>query len=470
MTNGNGKQPDVMAPHSVEAEESVLGSILLNPDSLYEVVHFLEADDFFIVRNGWVFEAFKRLVDRGESIDVVTITAELERQNRLSEVGGPVYIGYLVNQTPSSIFTETYGRIIERAAIRRRMLEAASAIAQLAHQESDSIDHVLSLGDQAWYSAAARKSGNMAASIADVAPRVGATIADRVKRHRDGASLDVVESGYPDLDRIIGGFDKEHFVIVAGRPGSGKSSFLICLAHNRGKQGKPCGIYSLEMSKEQIVERLIAMDSQISSTKIKQGDLTDKELARVLASETRVGAMPIQLCDPISPDLLSFKMQARVWRRKHEIDVLFVDYLQLFKGEGMSDEGMIASISREHKMLARELGIPIVSAAQLSRKCEERQNKRPLLSDLRGSGTLEQDGDTVIFIYRDDMYNENTLQPNQAEFNVAKQRNGPTGIVSLFFRKELTMFSSLSKTKFDFAGSGDGHRDTKRVNAKGGGE
>jgi replicative DNA helicase len=456
----NGTKPaetstqDRMAPHSIEAEESVLGSILLNPDSLYEVVDFLKHDDFFIVRNGWVYEAIMALTERSEKIDNITLAEELREQKRLDEVGGIAYIAYLINHTPSSIYTETYGRIVERAAIRRRMLDAASAIAKLAHEESEDINIQIDGASAALDSAIDRKSSHTSAPVADI---VDAVIDDILAgcEVEDDDLPSIVETGFRDLDELINGFEPEEFILLAGRPGSGKSSLILTLAYNQAKKGIASAISSLEMSKEQIVLRLISIVTGISVTAMKkrgkQNTLSPEEKAKIGAARASIKELPIIIDDDPSPSMVSLKLKARVWVRKHGIAVVYTDYLQLYDGLGDTREAQVSYVSRKHKQLARELGIPVVASAQLNRSVEERKDKRPQLHDLRESGSLEQDSDKVIFIYRDEMYNEATEYPNQADLIVAKHRNGPTGTLSLFFRKELTQFAPLKKTDVDFA-------------------
>jgi replicative DNA helicase len=455
---------DRMAPHSVEAEESVLGSILLNPDSLYEVVDFLKADDFFIVRNGWVYEAILSLAERSEEIDNVTVAEELREQKRLQECGGVVYITFLINNTPSSIYTETYGRIIERAAIRRRMLDAASTIAKLAHEESEDINIQIDGASAALDIAIDRKSSHTSAPVADIIDAVIDDILAGCEAAEDEQPT-IVETGFTELDQLINGFEPEEFILLAGRPGAGKSSLILSLAYHQAKENKPSAISSLEMSKEQIVQRLISIETGISVTNMKkrgkQNTLTDEEKEKISAARKSIKKLPIILDDDPNPSMVSLKLKARVWKRKYGIKVLYTDYLQLFDGIGDTREAQVSYVSRKHKQLARELEIPVVSAAQLNREVEQRKDKRPQLHDLRESGSLEQDADKVFFIYRDEMYNEATEYPNQADLIVAKHRNGPTGVVSLYFRKDLTQFAGLKKTNVDFRGYGDSETNTK---------
>ncbi len=445
-------RPEQMAPHSVDAEEAVLGSILINPDAYYEVAPFLQAEDFFIVRNAWVWEAITRLHERGEQIDYVTVVEELRQQGRLEEIGGAAYITHLINHTPSSIYAETYGRIVERAALRRRMLTAASTIARLAQQEDSDINDVIDQSEAALFSVTERRLHQ------ELVPIRTALIEyyDRVETlYRQQAESLGVPMGFTDLDRLLGGLQKSDLIIVAGRPGMGKTSWLLTVALNAAKAGVRVAIFSMEMSNEQIVQRLLATETGISMHKLRLGQFKEQEWETFVQAVDRLSKLNIYLDD--TPALTPIQMRAKCRRlySEHGLDLIILDYLQLMSaGSGYSDNRVqeISFISRSLKQLAREMNVPVLAAAQLSRAVEQRQDKRPQLSDLRESGSIEQDADVVMFIYRDEVYNEHTEHPNQAEIIVAKHRNGPTGMVTLFFRKELTQFANLVKTDVDLTG------------------
>lgn len=444
---------DRMAPHSIEAEEAVLGSILLNPDALFEVAPFLSADDFFIVRNGWVWEAIMRLHERNEEIDNVTVVEELRHQERLEEIGGAAYITYLINHTPSSIYTETYGHIVERAAIRRRMLNAASQIAQLAHEESADIDEVIDQAESALFRVSEQRQRKDLISMHDA-------VLNYFKRIESLYAQEVVSFGVPtgfdDLDQMLGGFQRSDLLIVAGRPGMGKTSWLLSTALNAARKGARVAIFSLEMSSEQIVQRLVSSETGISTHRLRLGQLDDREWTLFVEATDKLSPLRIFIDDTPALSPLQLRTKCRRLYSEHGLDLVMVDYMQLMTaGTGRGNENRvqeISFISRHMKQLARELNVPVLSAAQLSRAVEQRQDKRPQLSDLRESGSIEQDADVVMFIYRDEVYNENTERQNQADIIVAKHRNGPTGTVTLYFRKELTQFSNLAKTEFDYAG------------------
>jgi replicative DNA helicase len=442
-----------MVPHSVEAEEATLGSILIDADKIYEIADICTPDDFFIVKNAWVYEAMLRLSGRNEEIDYITVLDELKKQSRIEEIGGPAYITYLLNNTPSSIYGETYARIVNVAAIRRRMLSAASEIAQLAHEEDTDINGVIDRADAALSTAVGDSTDRDEFTAAEVAETLRYDVEDRRK---SGEKYAGIPCGFYDIDDLIGGFSGGNSVIVAGRPGLGKTSLLITMAVNMAKGGNHVILFSLEMSEKEIMQRIVSMLCGVSSHKIRiASKLTDTEFELVIEATHTAEALPIHIVAPkggLTP--LSLHRKARRLYKRYPVKAVMVDYLQLMKGGSKSENRTqeVGAISHSVKELARELDVPVFSAAQLNRAVEGRQDKRPALSDLRESGDLEQDADIVLMIYRDEEYNENTERPNQADIIIAKHRNGPTGTATLYFRKELTQFANLRKTNVDLAG------------------
>ncbi len=435
-----------IAPHSVEAEEAVLGSILINPEALLDVSSFLQAEDFFIVRHGWIWEAIQRLHARREAVDYLTVIEELRNADQLEEAGGPAYLTYLINNTPTSIHAEAYGRIVERAALRRRLLDAAGEIAKLAHDEDAEIDQVIDQAEAALFAATERRL------IHELVP-IGAVMTDYYDQveylytHQD--ETHGVPTGFTDLDKLLGGMQKSDLLIIAGRPGMGKSSWLISAALNAARHGQQVAIFSLEMSNEQLVQRLIAMETGINSQRLRLGQLTADEWGRFVQAAERLSKLHIYLDDTPALSALQLRTKCRRLWAQTGLDLVVVDYLQLMTSGARVDNRVqeISLISMGLKQLAREVKVPVLAAAQLSRAVEQRQDKRPQLSDLRESGSIEQDSDVVMFIYREDMYDEDTEKANVAEIIVAKHRNGPTGSVELFFKKELTQFTDLYTRK-----------------------
>lgn len=446
-------RPDRMAPHSVEAEEAVLGSILINPEALYEVAAFLQPDDFFIVKNSWVWEAILRIQERNDEIDYLTVIEELRQQGRLTELGGPAYITYLINHTPTSIYAEAYGRIVERASLRRKMLAAASEIAQLAHEEDADINEVIDRAEQSLFEVTERRLNKelvpIRLAISDYFDRI-----EYLYQQPDVPRG--VPTGFTDLDRLLGGLQKSDLCIVAGRPGMGKTSWLLSVALNAARAIKGrIAIFSMEMSNEQIVQRLVSSETGIGTHVLRQGQLDDRGWNLFVEATGNLSGLRIYLDDTPALSPIQMRTKCRRLYNEYGMDLIMVDYLQLMSsGTGRQENRVqeISFISRHLKQIARELNVPVLAAAQLSRAVEQRQDKRPQLSDLRESGSIEQDADVVMFIYRDEVYNENTDKLNQADIIVAKHRNGPTGTVALYFRKELTQFANMRKDSIDLAG------------------
>ncbi len=446
-------RPDRMAPHSVEAEEAVLGSILINPEALYEVAAFLQPDDFFIVKNSWVWEAILRIQERNDEIDYLTVIEELRQQGRLTELGGPAYITYLINHTPTSIYAEAYGRIVERASLRRKMLAAASEIAQLAHEEDADINEVIDRAEQSLFEVTERRLNKelvpIRLAISDYFDRI-----EYLYQQPDVPRG--VPTGFTDLDRLLGGLQKSDLCIVAGRPGMGKTSWLLSVALNAARAIKGrIAIFSMEMSNEQIVQRLVSSETGIGTHVLRQGQLDDRGWNLFVEATGNLSGLRIYLDDTPALSPIQMRTKCRRLYNEYGLDLIMVDYLQLMSsGTGRQENRVqeISFISRHLKQIARELNVPVLAAAQLSRAVEQRQDKRPQLSDLRESGSIEQDADVVMFIYRDEVYNENTEKLNQADIIVAKHRNGPTGTVALYFRKELTQFANMRKDSIDLAG------------------
>jgi len=443
-----GFRADQLAPHSVEAEEAVLGSILLNAEALFEVISFLKPEDFFIVRHSWVWEAILRLHERRDPIDYLTVASELEQTGQLLELGGAAYILSLVTRTPSSLNVEGYGRIVERMSIRRRLLDAAGKIARVAHSEETDIDEVVSQAEQAIFDVTERQRANELVSIKEVASAYFDQISYKA-RHQE--ELLGVPSGFLDLDRMMGGFQKSDLLIVAARPGMGKTSWLNSIVLNAARLRQRVAMFSLEMGNEQLIQRLISSETHIPSQKLREGKLDDRDWAAFVAATERLADLPIFMDDTPALSTQELRSKARRLSREHGIDLILIDYLQLmttpYRSENRVQE--ISFISRALKQLARELNVPIIAAAQLSRAVEQRGDKRPLLSDLRESGSIEQDSDVVMFIYRDAYYNPDSDQGNRAEINIAKHRNGPTGTVHLIFIPELTQFQNATPVNID---------------------
>ena len=449
--NGRAPVPDQLAPHSVEAEEAVLGSILLDKGALYDVVTFLQPGDFFLVKNEWVYAAILALHKRGEHIDYLTVIEELRNAGRLDELGGAAYITYLINNTPTSLYADTYGRIVERAAVRRRLQRAASEIALLAQSENQPVDVALDMASALLANVSQVRQLRDLQTARDLLP----SVFDRVEAARETGSTGIL-TGFADIDRRLGGgLQKSDLVLLAARPGMGKTSWMLCAAMNgmRAQAARPL-IFSMEMTAEQLIQRWIAADSGVSTDKMRSGRMTDAEFSAFTAAWAALDGLPFVIDDTsgLTPEQFEAKVARAV--AEHGVNVVMVDYLGLMNVPGRSENRTqeISLISRTLKNVARRFDVPVLAASQLNRAVESRQDKRPMLADLRDSGSLEQDADVVLFIYRDDYYNEASDRVNQADIICAKQRNGPTGTDTLYFRKDTTQFSNLIRKEVDLAG------------------
>ncbi len=437
---------DRMMPHNSEAEEAVLGALLIDPDAIFKVAAYLTPADFYIERNGWVYEAVLALHDRREAVDFVTLCDELERQGRLEEVGGAAYITKLINTVPTSIHVEYYGRVVERAAIRRRLIHAAGEIAALGYQEAEDIDEVVDRAEQILFGVSQHRLARDLVAISQVV----SDYYDRIDYlYRHGDELIGVPTGFPRIDRLLGGLQRSDLVIVAGRPAMGKTSLALNIAYNAALKNQRIAIFSLEMSNEQLVQRLIASETGISSHRLRTGKLKEEEWPRFTQAAEHLSKQMVFVDDTPSISAMQMRTKCRRLHAEHGLDLVIVDYLQLMQGDHRSENRVqeISYISRMLKSLARELNVPVVAASQLSRAVEQRHDKRPLLSDLRESGSIEQDADIVMFIYRDEVYNPETPMKNIAEVIVSKHRHGPTGTVELYFEKELTRFMELERDR-----------------------
>ncbi len=447
---GDGRQaPET--PYDRQAEEAVLGSVLVNTEVYYDLAHFLSGDDFFLHRNRWIWETFTSLHEQRLPIDILTVSEDLERQGRLEEVGGPAYLTALINNVPSSLHAEAYGKIVEETATRRRLLEAANQIARLAFQSGTPVEDVVNDAEKAVFGVSERRLSHQLQPISQVLSEYYDRI-DYLARHRDETIG--VPTGFIDLDRLLGGMQPSDLLIIAGRPGQGKSGFCISVAKNASQiHKKHVALFSLEMSNDQLVQRLVAQETGIDSQRLRLANLHDDEWPVFTQAVSVLGDTHIYLDDTPAITPLQLHTKCRRLHMEVGLDLIIVDYLQLMTGDVRIENRVqeVSYISRNLKALARELKVPVLAAAQLSRAVESRRPPRPILSDLRESGSLEQDSDVVMFIYRPDQYEEDTLKQNIAEIIVAKHRNGPVGSVELVFRQALAKFENAATRSIDVA-------------------
>jgi replicative DNA helicase len=436
-------------PHNREAEEAVVGAVLINPEAYLDLAQFLQPDDFYIVRHRWIWEAFARLHEKRVPLDFLTISEELESAGQLAEIGGPAYLTALLNQVPTSLHAEAYGHMVEASAIRRRLLTSANQIATLAYNEQESVENILEGAEKSIFNVSERRLKKDMLPISTVLSSYYDRIRELSKRPED---IFGVPTGFIDLDRMLTGLQPSDLVIIAGRPGQGKSGFLLSAAKNAALMHKKnVAIFSLEMSNEQVVQRLLAQETGIDSQRLRNGKLKDDEWSLLNHAVEVLGDTHIYLDDTPAITPLSLRTRCRRLHMEFGLDLIILDYIQLMGGDMRNENRVqeVSYISRNLKALARELNVPVLAAAQLSRAVEQRTDKRPVLSDLRESGSIEQDADIVMFIYRPDQYEKDTAKNNVAEIIVAKHRNGPTGSVELIFLSHLAKFVDAASRKID---------------------
>jgi replicative DNA helicase len=427
-------------PHNRQAEEAVLGSVLINPESYYDVAQILDADNFYIIRNRWIWEVFTYLHENRSPIDILTLSEELDNRKQLEEVGGQPYLMALVNQTPSSLNAQAYAKIVEETSVRRRMLAAANEMAKLAYQEEKDIDSILNNAEQSVFNLSEKRIRRDLQPIQAVVSEYYDRVSVQSARSDE---IFGVPTGLVDLDRLLGGMQKSDLLIVAGRPASGKTGFLLTVAKNAAViHKKHVAMFSLEMSNEQLVQRMIAQETNINTQRLRSGRIEEDEWDSFTKAVETLSNSKIFLDDTPALTPMQMRTKCRRLHLEHHIDLILVDYIQLMSGDTRTDNRVqeVSYISRNLKTLAREINVPVLAAAQLSRAVEQRSDKKPMLSDLRESGSLEQDADIVMFIHKKEDDLAETERSQLVELMVSKHRNGPTKDIELIFLKDLAQF------------------------------
>ena len=432
-------------PQNPQAEASLIGSLLIDKDAIIKIADIVHIDDFYIDKNGLIFSAIIKLFEKREPLDVVTLSEELEKQGSLKEVGGASYLTDLVNGVPSASHVVQYAQIVAQKATLRRLIEAASQINSMAYDEEEQLDSLLDNAEKTLFDVSQKHLRQNFVSIKDVL----AESFDRLDSlHKDKDSIRGVPTGFSGIDNVLAGLQKSDLIILAARPSMGKTSLALNIAQNVAtKEGVPVGIFSLEMSKEQLIDRLLASEAGIDSWKLRTGNLEDKDFEKINKAMGVLAEAPLYIDDSAMANVMEMRTKARRLQSEHDLGLIVIDYLQLMSGRAGSDNRVqeISEISRGLKGLARELNVPVIALSQLSRSVEQRTPKIPQLSDLRESGSIEQDADVVMFIYREDYYEKDTEKKNIAEVLIKKHRNGPTGDVELFFQPEQTLFRSIDR-------------------------
>lgn len=430
-------------PNSVEIEMALLGSILIDPEAYTLVSDTLQADDFYRDAHRLIYEAVQHLVDRGEAADYGTICDELERKGKLADAGGSSYITSLIGEVPTSGNAESYAQIIEETAVRRRIIHAAGNI--VASAQHDTADDALAIAEEQIFAISQRRTSSSYSKISDVMSKCMKRL-DEVSQ--DKTAIVGVPSGFTVLDNLTKGFRRGGLYIIAGRPGMGKTSAMLNMAYYAAKHGKNVGFFSLEMSEEELGYRLVSCESGVNNTAIQTGWVEKEDWEKVITTMSMIAESSLLIDDTGGLSIAQLRSRARQMKAKEGLDFIVVDYLQLLTaskhGKRIDNRVLeLGEISRDLKNLAKELDVPVLAGAQLSRQVEQRQVKIPQLSDLRESGSIENDADCVMFIYRDEVYNPETERKGLADIIVAKHRNGPLGEVTLKWIAEQTKFGNL---------------------------
>ncbi|MBC8163114.1 MAG: replicative DNA helicase [Roseiflexaceae bacterium] len=434
---------DKMLPSNIEAERAVLGSVLLNRDAVTAIAAWLQPDDFYTEQHAWVYEAMLHCYNNRVPPDTRTVSDELRRKERLDPIGGLPYLLSLVDSVPSSYHIEYYAQIVQRTALLRKLISAGGQIARIGYDESHDIEETFDKAETALFEVSQRRSTQDFVHIGQVIDTYYEQI-NYLQEHR--GEVVGVPTGLRDLDEITGGLQRSDLIILAARPAVGKTSFAMSVAHGVAKAGNGVvGIFSLEMSRDQLVQRMLAMETGIDTHKLRTGHIRDSELQLVMEAMGRLASLPVYIEDTAGLSIMEVRSKARRLQARVGIDLLVIDYLQLMQGRGRENRVQeVGEISRGLKALARELNIPVIALSQLSRAVEGRTSHIPMLSDLRESGSIEQDADIVMFIYRDELYNPDTDKKGVAEIHIAKHRNGPVAVVPMRFEASTTKFSNLT--------------------------
>ncbi len=435
-----------MPPQNAEAEMSVLGCLMLDRDALIKIGDVLVADDFYEGRHKTIFEAVIALSEKNVSIDILTVTNWLEERKLLDRVGGSSYLTQLVNAVPSSAHISHYAFIVRKKGTLRKLINAANDMTNLAFNEEGDIEDILDAAEQKLFNISQKHLKQNFVSIGNI---LHSTFERIDELHRDKGSLRGVPTGYVDLDNLLGGLQKSDLVVLAARPSMGKTSLALDIMRHVAVNAKvPVGIFSLEMSKDQLVDRLLSSQSDVNLWKIRTGHLNDEDFEKIGQAMGELSESPIFIDDAAGSNIMEVRTKARRLHSEHGVGLIVVDYLQFMQGRSTENRVQeVSEISRALKLLAREINVPVLALSQLSRGVENRPDKVPQLSDLRESGSIEQDADVVMFIYREEMYKgKDSRRPHIAEIHIKKHRNGPTGMVDLYFDADKTSFRNLDKS------------------------
>lgn len=434
-------------PQNLDAEQSLLGGILIDPEALNKIVDIVDAEDFYREDHRTIFQVVLDLYEKNEPIDLVTVSGLARDRGLIERIGGVANLSRLVDGMPTSANIAQYAKMVKEKALLRNLMHIATEIVEKGYEVDTNVDTFIDDAEQMIFRIAEKKYRPSFFSIKDLVWESMKTIEALTGRH-DG--ITGVPTGFTDLDRLTGGLQPSDLIVVAGRPSMGKTSFSLNIAQyaalsGDGDLGLPVGVFSLEMSKEQLVMRLLSSEAEVEYFKIRSGGLREEERTKLGRAAGKLYGAPLYIDDTPALSVLELRARARRLKKEHGLQLLVVDYLQLMRGRASNidrREQEISEISRSLKALAKELNVPVIAISQLNRMVEQREDKRPRLSDLRESGAIEQDADVIIFIYRDVVYNKDSKEPNSAEIIIGKQRNGPVGDVHLTFLDKFTTFAN----------------------------
>jgi replicative DNA helicase len=443
---GGQARPARVPPHNLQAEESLLGAMLLSKDAIAAAVELLTADDFYKPAHGHIFDAITSLYGTGEPADPVTVAEELRRADLLDALGGQPVLVALQSSTPATTSAARYAKIVEEHALLRRMIGVAGEISERAYSLPDDVTKTIDEAEALVFAVAERR-------LADTLSPIGMLLDESLNRleqlYERGGTITGVPTGYTDLDEMLAGMQASNLIVVGARPSVGKTSFALGLAqHAALHNDKPVLLFSLEMSQLEVTQRLLCAEALVDASKIRNGKLGTSDWAKIHHGVTRLANAPIWIDD--NPNITVMDIRAKARRLKSQLGglgVVIIDYIQLMSGRGSAENRQVevSEISRNLKILARELETPVMALAQLNRQLETRADKRPMLADLRESGSIEQDADVVLFLYRDEVYNPETPDRGTAEVIVAKHRSGPTGKVRLAWREQYARFDNMAR-------------------------
>ena len=433
-------------PHSIEAEQSVIGAMLMDRDAVIAASEIVTADEFYQRQYGIMFESMVELFNEGKPVDLVTLQNRLKEKDVPPEVSSLEFVRDIITMVPTSANVRSYANIVREKAVLRKLIKVNEEIANTCYAGKEKLEDILAMTEKSVFDLLQTRSGGDFVPIRQVALNVLEKIETA---SRNQGAVTGIPTGFIDLDYKTSGMQPSDFILIAARPSMGKTAFVLNLVdYVAVKKNMPCMIFSLEMSKEQLVNRMLSMESNVDSQKLRTGSLTDSDWDAVVEGIGIIGGSKLIIDDTPGISITELRSKCRKMKLEYGLSMIIIDYLQLMSGSGKSGDNRqqeISEISRSLKALAREMNAPVVALSQLSRACETRQDHRPMLSDLRESGAIEQDADVVMFLYRDDYYNKDTDKPNVAEVIIAKQRTGPIGTVELLWRPEYTKFVNMAR-------------------------